>query len=131
MCDQKRPPVYAPSSTGAGVDSCDFSAFGLAFAKDLNKSLVALSFFTPGFESLLFSVVGPAEGCGVDRPDVLSSEALPLRADEEVSFSFALRAVVAFAAGFVTGFAAGLVVAVGGAYFAVLRYNNISALVNV
>jgi hypothetical protein len=131
MCDQKRPPVYAPSSTGAGVDSCDFSAFGLAFAKDLNKSLVALSFFTPGFESLLFSVVGHAEGCGVDRPDVLSSEALPLRADSEVSFSFALRAVVAFAAGFVTGFAAGLVVAIGGAYFAVLRYNNISALVNV
>jgi hypothetical protein len=124
--------VYAPSSIGAGVDSFDFSAsfaFGLAFANDLNKSLVALSFLAPDFESLLLSVVEPAEGCGVERPDVLSSDALPLLVDAEPSLSFAPRVIVVFAAGFVRDFAAGLDEAVGGAYFAVLLYSRISATV--
>jgi hypothetical protein len=122
--------VYAPSSAGFGVDSLDFVAsfFGLAFAKDLNKSLVVLSFFAPDFESLLLSVAEPAEGCGVERPDALSSDALPLLADAEGSFSFAPRTAVVFAVGFVTGFAAGLDAAVGGAYFAVLLCNKVSAL---
>ena len=122
--------MYVPSSTGAGVDSCDFYAsfaFGLAFAKDLNRSLVALSFFAPDFESLLFSVVDPAEGCGVERPDVLSSDALPLLADADVSFSFVAKAKEPFPVGFVMVFAAGFDVAVGGAYFAVLRYKDVSA----
>jgi hypothetical protein len=128
--DQKQLLVYAPSSAGVGVDSLDFAAsfFGLAFAKDLNKSLVVLSFFAPDFESLLLSVVEPAEGCGVERPDALSSDALSLLADVEGSFSFTPTTVVAFAAGFVTGFAAGLDAAVGGAYFAVRLYNKVSAL---
>ena len=122
--------MYAPSSTGAGVDSLDFSAsfaFGLTFAKDLNKSPVALSFFAPDFESLLLSVLGAAEGCGVERPDVLSSDVLPLWVDADFSFSFAPRVVVAFAVDFMTRFAAGLDEAVGGAYFAVLLCERVSA----
>ena len=92
----------------------------------MNKSPVALSFFAPDFESLLLSVVEPAEGCGVERPDVLSSDALPLLVDVELSFPFMLRLIAAFVTGIVTGFVASLDEAVEGAYFAVLFYKQIS-----
>lgn len=116
-----------PSSTGAGVDSFDLSAsfgFAFAFANDLKMSLVALSFFAPDFESCFLRVGGPADGWGVERPDALSSEALPLRAGAGASFSFA--AVVAAGSG--TGFAVDFDVAapVVRAYFAVLLYGKLA-----
>ena len=124
-----------PSSTGAGVDSFDLSAsfgFDFAFANDLKMSLVALSFFAPDFESCFLRVVGSADGWGVERPDALSSEALPLRAGAGASFSFApvvaAGFTVGFGAGFGTGFAVDFDVAapVGRAYFAVLLYGKLA-----
>jgi hypothetical protein len=131
--------VYSPSSTGAGVDSFDLSAslgFALAFAKDLNISPADLFLFAPGFESVLLSVLGAAEGWGVDRPEASSSDALPFCADADASFSFATSFPTGFvvgfaagcAAGFVAGFAAGFgfEAAVGGPALGALRYRDIS-----
>lgn len=91
-------------------------------------SLDALSFFAPDFESDRLSVLALAEGCGVDRPDAFSSV---------LSLSF----VPTVAAGLLAGFSAGLdagfaeafeeLVAVGGAYFAVLLYSDISLIVHI
>ena len=55
----------------------------------------------------------------MDRPDVLSSDALAVRARAGTSFSF----TVAFAVGLVTGAAVGFEAgaAAGGVYLAVLR----------
>jgi hypothetical protein len=133
----KQQDVYSPSSTGAGVDSFDFSAsfgFDLAFANDLNMSPAVLSFFAPDFESVLLSVLEFAEGWGVERPEVLSSDALPRRAGAEASFSFASGIAAALATGFAADFAASFVASVeveaatGGAYFAVLLYRDISSM---
>jgi len=87
-------------------------------------SLVALSFFAPDLESCFLRVVGPVAGWGVERPDALSSEALPRRGGAGASFSFARMVAVVFVSGFATDFAMGLdvAVAVGRAYFAVLLY---------
>lgn len=87
-------------------------------------SLVALSFFAPDLESCFLRVVGPVAGWGVERPDALSSEALPRRGGAGASFSFARMVVVVFVSGFARDFAMGLdvAVAVGRAYFAVLLY---------
>jgi hypothetical protein len=83
----------------------------------------------------------------VERPDALSSDALPFREGADASFSFApsfaadvvagLAAV--FAAGFATGFAVGFATSfapgfdvappAGGAYFAVLFYRDISLII--
>lgn len=111
----------------SGVFSAGFG-FDLAFAKDLNISPAVLSFFVPGFESDLLRVLVTAEACGVERPEVLSSEALPLRAEVENSLSFATNLAVG---GFATGFKAGFAFKIaggggGGAYLAVLRCEVVS-----
>lgn len=117
--------VSSPSS--AGVDSFDFSvslAFGFAFANDLNRSPAVCVFFAPDLESDLFNVLLGADGWGVDRPDVLSSDALSLRAGTAASF---FGWVVA--AGFATGLAAGFgaeAAAGGGAFLGVLRCKAVS-----
>jgi hypothetical protein len=82
--------VDLPSCAGAGVELFDLAAsfgFGFAFANDLKISPAVL-FFVPVdlVESDLFNVLGAAAGWGVDRPDALSSEALPPREDVEISF---------------------------------------------
>lgn len=75
-------------------------------------------------ESDLFRVLGAAAGWGVDRPDVLSSDALPLREDVEASF-LSWAATGGFAVGLRSALG-GATVAGGGAYLAVLRYGSIS-----
>lgn len=73
-------------------------------------------------ESDLFNVLGAAAGCGVDRPDVLSSDALRV----ESSF-LSWAATGGFAVGLIAGLAgAAAAAAGGGAYFAVLRYGGLS-----
>lgn len=115
---------------GAGVDSCESSALfalGFAFANDLNRSPVVWLFFAPDFESDLFSVLVPAEDRGVDRPEALSSDALPLRAGA-VSFALGCVATLGFVASFAAGLTAGFDVdAAGGPPFRVLRYAGISS----
>jgi hypothetical protein len=79
-------------------------------------------------ESDLFRVLGAGAGWGVDRPDALSSDALPLRDDTDASF-LSWAATGGFAVGLAAGSAAVLAVAAaagGGAYLAVLRYERIS-----
>ena len=69
--------------------SRDVSAsFVLAFvfANDLNRAPAVWLFLAPDFESDLFKVLPAARGCGLDGPDVLSSDTLPLRANVDVSF---------------------------------------------
>lgn len=64
----------------------------------------------------------------MDRPDALSSEALPLREDVEISF-LSCAATGGFADGLIVDLAAdlaGAAAAAGGAYRAVLRYGGIS-----
>ena len=122
----------SPSSTGAGVDSFDFAAslgFAFAFANDLKISPAVL-FFEPTdlVESDLFRVLGTAAGWGVVRPDVLSSDALPLREDVDASLE-SCAATGGFAVDLTAGLAAGLAGATaagGGAYLAVLRYGSVS-----
>ena len=70
---------------------------------------MALSFFGPDFESDRLSVLAPAEGCGVERPDAFPSGALPFCAGAAASFSFTLELTAPFAAGFSVGLGAGLV----------------------
>lgn len=116
--------VSSPSS--AGVDSFDFSvslAFGFAFANDLNRSPAVCVFFAPDLESDLFNVLLGADGWGVDRPDVLSSDALLLRTGAAGSF-FGWDT-----AGFATGLAAGFgaeAAAGAGAFLGVLRCTAVS-----
>lgn len=99
-------PKDLPSPTGAGVDSFDFAAsfgFAFAFAKDLKISPAVLFFMpTDLVESDLFKVVGAATGWGVDRPDVLSSDALRV----ESSF-LSWAATGGFAVGLMAALAAG------------------------
>ena len=77
-------------------------------------------FLTFDFESDLFSeaVVGP--GWGVDRPEMLASEALPLRAGAAISSFFAAVVALGLEAGLVAGFCG------VGLYLVVLRYRWIS-----
>jgi hypothetical protein len=104
-------------------------------------SPAVLSFFATDFdESVRLSVLGPTDGWGVERPDALSSDALPLLEGADAPFSFAPSFAADVVAGFVTGFAAGFVTgfatgfadgfevnaAAGEAYFAVLLYGSIS-----
>lgn len=118
-----------PSSTGAGVDSFDFAAslgFAFAFAKDLKISPAVLCFVPTDFvESDLFKVAEGATVWGVDRPDALSSDTLPLREEVEASF-LSWVATGGFAVGFTAAALAEAEAGGGGAYFAVLRYETIS-----
>lgn len=102
-----------PSSAGAGVDSFDFSAsFGLGgfvFAKDLKRSDFSRLRFD--FESDFFNVLVVVAAWGVDRADVLFSEAAAL------SFSFEGAVTLAFAGTFGAGF--GAAGAAAGVYLAV------------
>lgn len=91
-------------------------------------SLDALSFFAPDFESDRLSVLAPAEGCGVDRPDAFSSV---------LSLSFVPKVAAGLSVDFSTGLDAGFaeafeeLAAVGGAYFAVLLCCDISLTVYI
>ena len=113
------------------MDSWAFSAsfgFALDFAKDLNMSPAICSFFVPDLESVLLSVLEPVEGRGVDCPEFLSSEALPLQPGADVSFCFEPSAKSGLVAGFGLCFLADT--GATGAYLAVLRYTNVSTKFN-
>jgi hypothetical protein len=78
-------------------------------------------------ESDLFSVEVPVDGCGVDLPDAMSSDALALRVVTDVSF-FSGPVVVGFALGRGTGFTTAVEEALvaGGMDLAALRYKGVS-----
>jgi hypothetical protein len=99
-------------------------AFGFAFANDLKRSPADCVFFAPDLESDLFSVLLGADGWGVDRPDVVSSDALPLRAGAAGSF-FGWVVTVGLATGLAAGFDAEAAAA-GGAFLGVLRCTTVS-----
>lgn len=88
-------------------------------------SPAVLSLFGPDLESVLFSVLETAEGCGVDCAEVLPSNPLPFRVGSEGWSSLILDIIADFATGFTAGFDTGI--AAGGAYLAVLLYAELSS----
>jgi hypothetical protein len=88
---------------------------GFVFANDLK--IPDLSLIELLLESDFLRVLEPAVGCGVERPEVFASDALPRLSGTDLSFSLLVAAALSFAATLSAGFVAG---AEGGANFVVL-----------